>query len=154
MLGTTLAPTTLEGWMKDNPYLPGLLLAGVCLLILFLVILPRMGSWLRGMGRPVLDPVQVDELIAGSGALVVDLRSAEAFRTGHIRGCLHVPFDELPNRFATPDPMARRALILVDETDKLSHQAFDLLTQRGFSWLYVMKGGMRAWRRASRPIGK
>jgi rhodanese-related sulfurtransferase len=147
-------PTDLETWMKDYPHLPGVLFAAVCLLILFLVALPRIGPWLRSRGRPVLDPVQVDELITSSGALVVDLRNAEAFRTGHIRGCLHVPFEDLPNRFAAPDPKARRALILVDETDKLSHQAFDLLSRRGFSWLYVMKGGMKAWRRANRPTSK
>ncbi len=154
MLAATLAPTTLEGWLKAYPYLPGILFALVCLLILFLVLLPRLGSWRRGNGRPVLDPVQVDELITGSGALVVDLRSAEAFRMGHIRGCLHVPFADLQNRFKAPDPKASRALVLVDETDELSHQAFDLLTRRGFSWLYVMKGGMKSWRRANRPIAK
>jgi rhodanese-related sulfurtransferase len=154
MLGTMLAPTTLDGWMKAYPFLPGLLFAGVCLLVLFLVVLPRIASWRRGRGRPVLDPVQVDELIIGSGALVVDLRNQEAFKAGHIRGCLHVPFEVLATRFAAPDPKARRAMILVDETDALAHRAFDLLTRRGFSWLYVMKGGMRAWRQAQRPITK
>jgi rhodanese-related sulfurtransferase len=154
MLGIMLAPTILDDWMRDYPYLPGLLFAVVCLLVLFLLLLPRLGPWLRGRGRPVLDPVQVDELILGSGALVVDLRGDTAFRKGHIRGCLHVPFEELPARFVAPDPKARRALILVDETDAKAHQAFDLLTRRGFSWLYVMKGGMRAWRQADRPIAK
>jgi hypothetical protein len=65
-----------------------------------------------------------------------------------------VPFEELPARFAAPDPQARRPLILVDETDELSHQAYDLLAGRGFIWLYVMKGGLRAWRRANRPLSK
>jgi len=154
MLGTAPAPTTLEGWLKAYPQLPGILLAAVCLLVLLLVVLPRIASWRRGKGRPVLDPVQVDELVTGSGALVVDLRSAEAFRSGHIRGCLHVPFGELHQRFVAPDPKARRALVLVDETDELAHQAFDLLTRRGFTWLYVMQGGMKAWRRANRPLAK
>ena len=154
MFAAILVPSTLEGWMKDYPFLPGILLAVVCLLILLVALLPRLASWRRGKGRPVLGPVEVDELIAGSGALVVDLRSAEAFRTGHIRGCLHVPFPELQARFATPDPKARRALILVDETDELAHQAFDLLTRRGFTWIYVMQGGMKAWRRANRPVAR
>lgn len=154
MSGTVLAPTNLEAWLKAYPYLPGMVLAGICLLILLLVVLPRLASWRRGKGRPVLDPVQVEELINGSGALVVDLRSAEDFRTGHIRGCLHVPFGDLNQRFAAPDPKARRAMVLVDETDELSHQAFDLLTRRGFTWLYVLQGGMKAWRRTHRPVAK
>jgi rhodanese-related sulfurtransferase len=154
MIAAVLAPTTLESWMKEYPYLPGIVFAAVCLLILVVVVLPRIASWSRGRGRPVLDPVQVSELVSGSGALVVDLRSAEVFRSGHIRGSLHVPFEDLAHRLAAPDPKASRTLILVDETDELSHQAFDLLTSRGFSGLYVMQGGMKAWRRGNRPIAK
>jgi rhodanese-related sulfurtransferase len=128
--------------------------AGICILILLIVTLPRLRSWLRGRGRPVLDPVQAEELIMGPGALVVDLRDPEAFRTGHIRGCLHVPFGDLATHLLRPDPAAKRALILVDETDLLAHQAFDLLTARGFTWMYVMKGGMHAWKRANQPLTK
>ena len=154
MSAATLIPTTLEGWAKAYPFLPGLVFAAVCLLILLLVALPRIASWRRGKGRPVLDPIQVEELLLGSGVLVVDLREPEAFRLGHIRGSLHVPFRELASRFEHPDPNARRALVLVDDTDELSHRAFDQLTARGFDWVYVMQGGMKAWRKASRPIAK
>jgi rhodanese-related sulfurtransferase len=140
--------------MRDYPFLPGLIFAAFCLLVLLLVATPRIASWRRGKGRPVLDPLQVEELILGSGVLVVDLRDPEAFRTGHIRGCLHVPLAELPARFAVPDPNARRALVLVDETDEQAHLAFDQLSARGFQWMYVMKGGMKAWRRANRPLAK
>jgi rhodanese-related sulfurtransferase len=147
-------PTLLEGTLKDHPYLPGILFAAICLVILFLVVLPRLGSWRRGRHRPVMDPVQVSDLTSGSGALVVDLRSTEAFRSGHIRGSLNVPFKDLATRFAIPDPKANRSLILVDDTDKLSHRAYDLLAARGFDWVYVLKGGLKAWRRANFPIAK
>lgn len=154
MLAAALAPATLEGWMKEYPFLPGLGFAAVCLLILLLVATPRLASRRRAKGRPVLDPMQVEELLLGSGALVVDIREPAAFKTGHIRGCMHVPFRELAARFKAPDPQARRALVLVDETDVLSYQALDLLTSRGFTWIYVMRGGMRAWRQASRPVAR
>ncbi|WLT32620.1 rhodanese-like domain-containing protein [Geothrix sp. PMB-07] len=152
MVIAALTPTSVEGWFKDYPFLPGILIAAASLLILFLVVLPRINSARRGKGRPVLDPIQVDELVAGSGALVVDLRNAEAFRRGHIRGSLHVPLQELSTRFTRPDPKARRPIILVDDTDELAHRAFDELTRRGFDWMYVLKGGLRAWQRANRPV--
>jgi rhodanese-related sulfurtransferase len=147
-------PNSLERLMKEMPYLPGILIAAVCLILMFVVVLPRLQSWLRGRGRPVLDPVQVEELLTGSGALVVDLRSPEAFRTGHVRGSLHLPFPELATRFTQPDPTAKRAIVLVDETDALAHQAYDLLVSRGFTWVYVLKGGIQAWRGAHRPLAK
>ena len=148
------APTTLRGWMEAYPFLPGLVFAALCLLLLFGVALPRLRSWRRGRGRPVLDPLQLEELLQGPGVLLVDLRDDAAFRRGHIRGCLHVPFGDLARRFEIPDPRAKRALVLVDETDALSHRGLDLLTAKGFSWIYVLKGGMRAWRGESRPVVK
>jgi rhodanese-related sulfurtransferase len=147
-------PSVLERWAKAYPFLPGLILAGLCLAILVLVALPRLRSWRRAKGRPVLDPLQVEELIHGPGVLVVDLREAEAFRQGHIRGSLSVPFADLARRFEIPDPAAKRALVLADETDALSHLALDLLRAKGFDWVYVLKGGLRAWRGAHRPLVK
>lgn len=147
-------PIAVERVMKAYPYLPGLVFAGICLVVLLLLVLPRLQSWYRGRHRPVLTPLQVEELLIGAGVLVVDLRSPGAFRQGHIRGSLHVPFDEVPKRFEIPDPAAKRAMVLVDETDALSHRALDLLTARGFTWIYVLKGGLRAWRSANRPLAR
>lgn len=147
-------PSVLERWMKTYPFLPGAVFAGLCLIVLIGVALPRIQSWHRGRNRPVLTPVQVEELLQGPGVLIVDLRSPEAFRGGHIRGSLHVPFPDLTRRFEVPDPAAKRALVLVDETDVLSHQALDLLLARGFRWIYVLKGGLKAWRGDSRPLAK
>jgi rhodanese-related sulfurtransferase len=154
MFHSILAPTPLEGGMPQGVYLPGLLLAAACLLVLLWVALPRLASWRRGRGRHVLEPSAAESLLLGAGALVVDLREEKAFRMGHIRGCMHVPFAELPNRFTAPDPKATRSLILVDDTDAVSHRAYALLVQRGFSGIYVLKGGMRAWRRANRSVAK
>ena len=154
MFTAAFAHPTLEGGVQHGIYLPGLQIAAVCLVLLLLVALPGIASWRRARGRHVLNPAAVESLLLGAGALVVDLREAKDFRTGHIRGCLQVPFADLSTQLLAPDPKATRSLILVDETDALSHRAYDLLVRRGFGGIFVMKGGMRAWRRASRPMAK
>ncbi len=154
MIANLTPPITLDSLLKDYPWLPGAVFAALCLVVGFLVSLPRIATWRRAKGRPVLTPLQVESMLTGSGALVVDLRNAQDFAKGHIRGCLHVPFAEMPSRFVKPDPSAKRAMVLVDETDELSHQALDLLTARGFTWIYVLRGGMEAWRSASRPLAR
>jgi rhodanese-related sulfurtransferase len=154
MFTAALSQPTLEGGVQHGVYLPALQIAAVCLVLLVLVALPGIASWRRARGRHVLNPAAVESLLLGAGALVVDLREPKDFRTGHIRGCLQVPFADLSTQLLAPDPKATRSLILVDETDALSHRAYDLLVRRGFGGIYVMKGGMRAWRRASRPVAK
>ena len=154
MFTAAFAQPTLEGDVQHGIYLPGLQIAAVCLVLLLLVALPGIASWRRARGRHVLNPAAVESLLLGAGALVVDLREAKDFRTGHIRSCLQVPFADLSTQLLAPDPKATRSLILVDETDALSHRAYDLLVRRGFGGIYVMKGGMRAWRSVSRPMAK
>lgn len=141
-------------WFQGRDYLWGLLFAGICLLLLFLACIPRLRTRKRVSHLPVLEPVQVEGLLLGSGALVVDLRNDAAFHAGHIRGSMHVPFAQLSARFRAPKKGAKRAIILVDEDNEVSHQAMALLQSLGFDWLYVLKGGMRAWRRDSRPISR
>lgn len=147
-------PMDWNAWFQTHPHLPGLAIAVTCLLLLGVVLLPRLVSWHRGRHRPVLDPIQLEELLVGPGALVVDLRDPARFRQGHIRGSLNLAWGPFEARFLAPDPQARRAIVLVDETDAVSHQAYALLAARGFQWIYVLKGGLRAWRRANRPLAK
>lgn len=147
-------PTDWGAWFQAHPHLPGLLFAITCLLLLLIVGLPRLQSWKRGRHRPVLSPTQLEELLLGPGALVLDLRGPAPFKLGHIRGSLNLTWAEFETRFRTPDPKARRALVLVDETDEISHHAYDLLLSRRFEWIYVLKGGMRAWRRQGLPLAK
>jgi len=141
-------------WIQTHPRVPGLVFAGLSLVALLGVALPRIQSWRRGRHRPVLDPLQLEELLLGPGVLVLDLREPADFRGGHIRGAMNLSLDQLATRFQAPDSAAKRAIVLVDETDEASHLALDLLRGRGFDWLYVLKGGMRAWRARSRPVVK
>lgn len=154
MIAIAFAPTLLETWIKDQPYLPGYLLAGICIAILLIRGLVRYFSRRADEGRPVLDPLQVEDLLSGIGALVVDLRDPEAFRAGHIRGSLHVPFSQLTTRFAQPNPTANRAMILVGTNDDMARKAYDQLASRRFTMVYILKGGMRAWRKANLPLAK
>ena len=154
MLGTTHPPSAFEAWLTAHLQAPGIILAALGGLGLLAALAPRIASWHRGKGRPLLDPMQAEELMLGAGLLVLDLREEPAYRAGHIRGALPVPYRELATRFQQPDPQAKRALLLVDETDALAHEAYTLLTTRGFQWMYVLKGGMAAWRRSRRTLVK
>lgn len=154
MIAIAFAPSLLETWMKDRPYLPGYILAGICIAILLIRALVRYFSRRADEGRPVLDPYQVEDLLSGIGALVVDLRDPAAFRAGHIRGSLHVPFNELSKRFAQPNPTAKRAMILVGTNDDMARKAYDQLASRRFTMVYILKGGIRAWQKANLSLVK
>lgn len=103
----------------------------------------------------VMDPVQVEELVGGMPPMIVDLRSPEEFKgeLGHIRAALSIPFPDLERRIEElRGSTGNRPIVLVDRTDELSHQAASLLQKEGFDWVFVLKGGMKAWVASRMPV--
>lgn len=131
-----------------------LALLAIILLISLLMRSIELPSILRARHNKVLDPIQVEELMIGTPPQIIDLRTNETYRgeKGHIRGTINIPFEELFRRVGELEHDQKRPIVLVDESDALSHQAARGLAEKGYSWVYVLKGGMRAWRRSNLPI--
>lgn len=148
------APAGWPSWLP--PPTPGNLVIWACVLVLLaLVFLKLRGlpSHLRARDKSTLDPVQMEALMIGTPPQIVDLRPREEYmgEDGHIRGALNIPFGEFKERIGELDTSHPRPIVLVDESDKLSHQVMPLLEARGHRWLYVLKGGYRAWKKAKFP---
>ena len=157
-----LAHAGLPGAAEYTPKEIGLLvMAGAWLVLVAVYLVPK----LRGLpsdhrarkfpGHKVMEPLQVEELMAGTPPLVVDLRSPEEFKDwpGRIRAAMNIPFPELRRRVEElRGSTGNRPIILVDRTDELSHLAASFLIQDGFDWVYVLKGGMKAWVASKLPV--
>ena len=147
-----------QGWLPSGTSMPPWAIpAGVSLLLLLLVLilkLRNLPSNLRARHKNTLDPTQLEELMIGTPPLIVDLRPKAAYLSeqGHIRGAVNIPFGEFRQRIDELDTSHPRPIVLVDESDALSHQAMPFLEAHGHRWIYVLKGGFRAWRRNKFPV--
>ncbi|MDE3245053.1 MAG: rhodanese-like domain-containing protein [Acidobacteriota bacterium] len=160
MLGTVelaflMKPST-EVPLLDRPeaLIPGAI-AILAIVVLLSMWLARMPSALRARKGGVLDPLQLEVLLPGVNPVIVDLRPREEFlgKHGHIRSAISVPLAELGDRIEEIRKESKgRPVVLVDETDQLSHQARPMFEASGFTWLYVLKGGLRAWRAGKLPV--
>jgi rhodanese-related sulfurtransferase len=144
-----------QSWFAQLP--PWTIPAGLSLLLLLVVLilkLRNLPSRLRAKNKSTLDPTQLEDLMIGTPPQIVDLRPRAEYegKKGHIRGALNIPFDEFQKRVDELDTSHPRPIVLVDESDELSHQVMPFLEQRGHRWLYVLKGGYRAWRQAKFPV--
>lgn len=140
--------------LLGQPITIALAVAALALLAMLVIWLHRLPSWLRARKSPALDPIQMEELMLGTPPQIVDLRESPEFKgeKGHIRGATNIPFRELPARVHELDTSHPRPIILVDETDLLSHKALPILKAQGHQWIYVLKGGFRAWRLRKLPV--
>lgn len=133
--------------------------AGLVLVLVYLV--PKLREFpaerraRRHPANKLMDPIQVEELVGGMAPVVVDLRSPEEFRgpAGRIRAALNIPFPDLGQRLEElRSSTGNRPIVLVDRTDELSHEAAARLAKAGFDWVYVLKGGMKAWAASRLPV--
>jgi rhodanese-related sulfurtransferase len=143
----------LDPWLKRPEFLYPIGFGVIMLLVVLGLKAREWPSQWRARGRKTLDPQQLEELMLGTTPNILDIRSEQEFRShhGHIRSAVNIPFAQLQRRLDELDTSHPRPIVLVDESDVLSHEAFPLVASRGHQWLYVLKGGMRAWRRAKMP---
>jgi rhodanese-related sulfurtransferase len=134
-------------------------MAGLVLLVVYLV--PRLRGLPAGLrarkfpDHKVMDPIQVEELMGGNPPIFVDLRPPEEFKgkLGRIRAARNIPFPDLRRRVEElRGSTGNRPIVLVDRTDELSHLAAAFLLEEGFDWVYVLKGGMKAWAASELPV--
>lgn len=94
-------------------------------------------------------------LMNKQGAKVVDVRSQEDFRKGHIVDALNVPLAEIKNnKAATLEKYKTSPIIIVCAAGMTSSQAADLLVNQGYENVSNLKGGMGDWQAANLPVVK
>jgi phage shock protein E len=69
--------------------------------------------------------------VVAEGAKVIDVRSVEEFRAGHVPGALNIPLHTLPLRLSEVGP-TDKPVVLYCLSGGRSGQAADLLRRSGF----------------------
>ncbi len=136
--------------------IPGAI-AGLAIMVLLCMWIIKLPTAIRARKGGVLDPIQLETLMPGVRPTIVDLRPREEFlgKHGHIRSAISVPMPEIMERLDHIRKESKgKPVVLVDETDELSYKARPIFEANGFTWLYVLKGGLRAWRAGRLPVYK
>lgn len=103
----------------------------------------------------VIDNATLTHLINSEDGVVVDLRSDDEFRTGHLVGSLHLlPSEIKAKNVHQIEKYQDRPVILLDVNGLTASSSAALLTQQGFNKVYVLKEGMLGWKSASLPTVK
>ncbi len=103
----------------------------------------------KAAGMVNVDPGEAVKLI-NNDATVIDIRSAEAFGSGHIVGAKNLSLDELDQRLDSLDKS--KAIVAVCDAGVTSNRAIDKLRKAGFESAWGIKGGMNAWTQEGLPV--
>lgn len=82
---------------------------------------------------------------------VLDVRTAEEWRTGHIPGANHLELNEL-QRDIKQIPNHHQSIAILCRSGQRASIAASLLEKHGYSSVANVRGGMQAWRQAGLPL--
>jgi rhodanese-related sulfurtransferase len=99
---------------------------------------------------PALSTLQATQLINSRNAVVIDVRTPEEFATGSLPGARNIPVDKFDQKMR--DIKKDKPLIVVCASSSRAGRAAAQLRASGFGEVYVLAGGLAAWREAGLPI--
>lgn len=102
------------------------------------------------MSGPALTTLQVTQLINGKNATVVDIRSPEEFAKGSLPNARNLPADRVKD--GSVALKKDRPLIVVCATGQAAGKVAAQLRSNGFNDVFILGGGLAAWREAGLPI--
>jgi len=94
------------------------------------------------------------QLINRENALMLDVRETQEYEGGRVPNAVHVPLSQLATRGAELKRFTSRPVIAYCERGGRSRSAAATLAKLGFTQVYLLRGGLRAWSEAGLPIEK
>ena len=84
-------------------------------------------------------------------ALIVDLRSSEAFNSGHITASINIPVNDVSRR-SNEIINSTKSVVLVCEMGSSSTNAGEALKKEGLKDIFILKGGINEWKMNNLPL--
>lgn len=108
-------------------------------------------AWTKFARAQRITPAQATQLINRRGAVVVDVRGADEFATGHLVGALNLPGAELG---AVPAALRDKTVpvIVVCRSGVRADGGCAALQKAGYAEVYNLDGGVEGWLQAGYPL--
>jgi rhodanese-related sulfurtransferase len=94
------------------------------------------------------------QLINRKDAVVLDVRNAADYKSGHITNARHLPESEIESRMKELDKVKTRPIIVSCARGNQSMSVANRLRKLGFPEVVSLRGGLTAWQQANMPLEK
>lgn len=102
-------------------------------------------------GKPI-GTLGATHLINTRDALLVDVREPKEYEGGRLPNAVHVPLSQMETRGGELARHATRPVIAYCDGGTRARMAGNALAKAGFSEIYHLNGGFRAWKDAGLPV--
>lgn len=103
----------------------------------------------------IINNAQAINMINKLDAVIIDIRSADSFKKGHITQSHNIlPIDIKNANAKIIDKFKENLIILVDENGLSSSSIGELLVKQGFLNVFTLKDGIAGWNGENLPLVK
>lgn len=121
---------------------------------LLLTDLAENGDYVNSREFPSLIKASAVFESLGNTIHIVDIRPAQLYAQGHIKGSVNKRFEDLPGYFESGiKPFEFDKIILIDENGQVSSYTAALLRMMGYGNVFAMRWGMSAWNKQFATTG-
>lgn len=120
----------------------------VLMVLVFEEIRSKMG------GIPKISAQTATLLLNRENAITIDLRSQQAFASGHILGAINIVRSDFDAQLKKIEQHKNHTLILVSDNDTDAASIGAKLQKLGFTKIHILSGGILAWKEAHFPLTK
>ena len=129
------------------------LIDNILLLVIILVCVVTLATpYINRRRFAELDNASATDLINHKGAQIIDLRDPGEFKKECIARSVNIPADRIHYELDKLDKT--KPILLVDEDGKRARMASPLLRGVGCKQVYILQGGLNAWRRSGTPFSR
>lgn len=125
------------------------LLSSIWAILLFLLIKTE-----GERGGAAISPSHATHLINKEDAKVVDIRSKEEFRSGHLPNAINIPSKDINKRMSELEAFKEKPIILICKTGTTAGATGGILAKAGFTQLNKLRGGIMEWQNGNLPLVK
>jgi rhodanese-related sulfurtransferase len=103
-------------------------------------------------GMTDVGTMQAIRLINSEKAVTLDVRETRELADGKVPSSVHIPLSQLSDRVGELGKFKERPVIAYCARGQRSRAAGNTLKKAGFTKLYSLAGGLKAWKDAGLPI--
>ncbi len=109
---------------------------------------------IRASGMAEIGTLRATHLLNNNNPVLLDVREPREFADIKVRDAVHLPLSQLKDRVDQVAKEKSRPVIVLDAKGMRGRGAGAILKKGGYSEIYMLSGGLQAWRDAGLPVEK